>query len=150
MKMHFEISIDARLDTVWAALNNPNNMERWQQNFRSYTYISGDSGQVRSVSELRYNEKGEDIVLTETITEVRDGNFLAANYQSMRGRTTVVNRFGKIDVDKANWASWRNFIYTGFARLISPFVSGGIRKRMDGDLQRCKLMVETDEAGEAR
>lgn len=147
MKLNFEILIDATLDTVWAAFDNPDNMSRWQQNFHSYTHKSGEPGQPGSVAELVYNEKGKMIVLTETMTERRDANFLAGTYESVHGTTVIVNRFEKVDENTTRWASWCNFSFRGFMKFMSLFISGIIRKRTEGDMQRFKLMVESDQAG---
>ncbi len=124
-------------------------MGRWQQNFHSYTHLSGSPGRVGSVAELKFNENGKIVVLTETITERRDKSFLAGTYESARGTTTIVNRFEKSDEGTTSWESWCNFEFTGLMKLMSIFVSGLIRKRTEGDMQRFKLMVETDEAGKS-
>jgi len=147
MKLNFEISIDASLETVWSAFDNSDNIGRWQQNFQSHTRLSGAPGKVGSVAELRFKEKGKIVVLTETITERRDKQFLAARYESAHGRATIVNRFEKVDENTTRWSSWCNFTFTGFMRLLAPFVSSAIRKRTEGAMQRFKLMVETDKAG---
>jgi uncharacterized protein YndB with AHSA1/START domain len=147
VKLNFEILIDASIDTVWAAFDNPDNMGRWQQNFHSYTHKSGDPGQPGSVAELKFDEKGKIVVLTETVTERRAPDFLAGTYESTHGTTIIVNRFEEIDEITTRWASWCRFSFTGFMKFISLFIAGVIRKRTEGDMQRFKLMVETDEAG---
>lgn len=149
MKQRIEILIDANLDTVWKAFDNPQNLGRWQQYFHSCTQLSGDAGKVGSVSELRFNEKGKMLVLTETITERRDKHFLAATHESQRGKTTIVNRFEKLDSNITRWTTWHSYAFTGFTRLASSFFPGTIRKRLESDMQRFKLMVETDSAGSA-
>ena len=63
MKLNFEIVIDASLDTVWAAFDNPDNMRRWQTNFHSYTHMSGEPGRPGSIAELKINENGKIVVL---------------------------------------------------------------------------------------
>ena len=147
MKLNYEISIDAGLEKVWAAFDNPDNMSRWQQNFHSYTHISGDPGQPGSVAELVFDEKGKKVVMRETIAERREPVFLAGTYQSDHGTTVVVNHFAAIDGNTTRWSSWCKFDFTGFMRFMAPFIRSVIRKRTEGDMQRFKLMVETDEAG---
>lgn len=149
MKLNFEISIGASLDTVWAAFDNPDNKGRWQQNFHSYTHQSGEPGQPGSVAELRFNENGKMVVLTETVMERRAPDFLAATYESAHGTTLIFNRFEKVDDDTTRWTSWCSFSFKGFMKFMSLFVAGAIRKRTERDMQRFKLMVESDEASEA-
>jgi hypothetical protein len=150
MKLRIEISIDADLDTVWSTFDHPDNMGRWQRNFHSYAHLPGDPGKVGSVSELTFNENGKIVALTETITERRDNNLLTNTYESARGKTTIVNRFEKNYESTTRWTSWCNFTFGGFMKLMSPFISGLIRIRTEGDMQRLKLVVETDDAGATR
>ena len=149
MKLSFVVTIDADLDTVWGAFNNPDNMGRWQTNFDSYTHMSGEPGQPGSVAELMFNENGKNVVLTETITERREKSFLAGSYESTHGTTIIVNQFRAIDANQTLWTSWCKFSFKGFMKAMSLFISGAIRKRTEADMQRFKLMIETDEAGSA-
>ncbi len=146
MKLKFETVIDASVDTVWAAFDDPGNMPRWQQNLESFNHISGEPGQPGAMSELKYDEKGKEIVLRETITERREPNFLAGVYDSPMGKTLIVNHFEAVNENSTRWTSWSNFTFKGFMKILSLFVSGIIRKRTEADMQRFKLMVETDQA----
>ena len=146
MKLKFESVIDADLDTVWAAFENPDNMPRWQQNLESFRHISGQAGQPGAISELVYDEKGKRVILKQTITERRQPDFIASTYESPMGKTLIVNHFEAIDDESTRWTAWCNFTFQGFMKIMSLFVSGVIRKRTEGDMQRFKLMVETDHA----
>ncbi len=149
MKLTFDTVIDASLDTVWAAFDNPDNMVRWQQNLESFDHVSGEPGQPGAVAELVYDEKGKKVVLKETITERREPDFMARTYESPMAKTLLVNHFEAVGKDSTHWTSWCNFTFRGFMKIMSLFVSGAIRKRTEADMQRFKLMVETDQANVA-
>ncbi len=146
MKLKFETVIDASRDAVWAAFDNPENMTRWQQNLVSFNHISGEAGQPGAVSELTYDEKGKKVVLRETIMERREPDFLARTYESQVAKTLIVNHFEAVDENSTRWTSWCNFHLQGSMRLMTLFVSRSIRKRNEADMQRFRLMVETDQA----
>jgi hypothetical protein len=112
----------------------------------SFNHISGEPGQPGAVSELTYDEKGKKVVLKETITERRKPDFLARTYESKVAKTLIVNHFEAVDENLTRWTSWCNFTFRGFMRIMSLFVSGMIRKRTRADMERFKLMVETDQA----
>lgn len=150
MKLNYDQTIDASLETVWAAFDNPDNMGRWQQNFESFTHKSGEPGQPGAISELVFNEKGKMIVLKETITERREPDFLSGTYESDYGTTIIVNHFEATDANTTRWTSWCKFSFRGLMKFLSLFIAGSIRKRTEADMQRFKLMVETDEAGKAQ
>jgi len=146
MKLKFETMIDASVEAVWAAFDNPDNMPRWQQNLESFHHVSGKPGQPGAVSELIYDEKGKKVILKETITERRDPNLLAGTYESPMGTTLIVNHFEVVADKSTRWTSWCNFTFQGFMKIMSLFVAGIIRKRTEADMERFKLMVETDQA----
>lgn len=149
MKHKHEITIDASQEKVWSAFDNADNMCRWQKNFFSYTHLSGEPGKPGACAELVFDEKGKKVILRETITERREPDFLAGSYETDHGSTIIVNHFEALDESTTRWSSWCNFTFTGFMRFMSPFIGGVIRKRTEGDMERFKLMVETDEAGTA-
>ena len=146
MKQKFEVVIGASKEKVWAAMDNPDNMGRWQSGFHSYTHKTGDPGQVGSTAELVFDENGKHVALLETVTERREPDFIAGTYEADHGTTIIVNHFEAIDENSTRWTSWCNFQFRGLMKLMSIFVAGAIRKRTQGDMERFKLMVETDEA----
>jgi uncharacterized protein YndB with AHSA1/START domain len=149
MKLNFAVEIDASIDEVWPAFTNPDNISRWMQNFASFTPVSGEPGREGAVAEVVFNENGTRVVMKETITERRDPDFLAGTYETDHGSTVIVNHFEAIDDARTRWTSWCNFTFTGLMRFFSIFVGGAIRKRTEGDMQRFKLMVESDLAGKS-
>ena len=150
MKLESEVIIDANLEEVWSAFADVGNLARWQQDFVSCTHKSGVPGQPGSVAELSYDEKGRTVSLTETIAERREQEFLAASYRSRFGSTLIVNRFEALSSSATRWTMWCNFKFSGFMKLMSVFTGKAIRNRVEGDMQRFKLMVESDLSGAQR
>jgi hypothetical protein len=146
VKLNFDVTIVANLDAVWDAFDNPDNKVRWQTNFHSYEHRTGIPGQPGATAELTFDEKGKMVVLTETITERRDRSFLAGTYESVHGTTVIFNRFEEINGQQTHWHSWRRISFNGMMKVMLLFIGGTIRKRTEADMQRFKLMVETDEA----
>lgn len=146
MKLNFEQTINAPLQAVWSALDNPENLRRWMQDFESFSLKSGIPRRPGAVSTLVFNDGKKKILLEETITERREPVFLAATYKSDYGTTLIVNHFKAIDDSTTRWTSWCNFTFRGLMRLMSVFVAGVIRKRTESDMQRFKLLVESDAA----
>jgi len=144
MKTKFEVVIDASREDVWAAFDNPDNVPRWQSRFDGYTLKAGERGEPGSIAELVFDERGRKVRLIETITEKRKPDFLAAVYESPHGSTIIVNHFESLDDGGTRWSSWCNFRFRGLMRFMSLFVAGVIRRRTQGDMERFKLMVETD------
>jgi len=147
MKYNTEIVIDADPATVWAAFDNPDNMRRWQPTLKSFTQRSGEPGQPGAVAELVYDENGRNVVLTERITERRDPDFMAGSYESAWGTAVIVNHFEAMGENQTRWVSYWNHKFRGFFKLLVPFMKNSMCRRLDDDMQRFKLMVESDLSG---
>ena len=147
MKLKTEVIIDADRDTVWRLFDNPDNLSKWQPTLKSFTHKAGNPGQSDSVSELVYDEKGREVVMTETITARREPDFLAGTYESKWGSAVVVNHFENTGDGQTRWVGYWNHRFRGVMKILSLFMAGSIRKRSQDDMQRFKLFVETELAG---
>jgi uncharacterized protein YndB with AHSA1/START domain len=150
MKMKYEAEIKASRDLVWAIFDNPDNLSRWQPTLESFTHRAGKPGQPGAVSELVYREKGKKVIMTETIAERREPQFLAGTYESAWASTLIVNHLEKIDRNTTRFASYTNMRFKGIMKFMSLFIANSIRARAQADLDRFKLLVETEAEGRGK
>ena len=148
MKHKTEVLIDADRDTVWRYFDNPDNMTKWQPTLKSVRQVSGTPGQADAVSELVYNENGREVRLTETVTARREPEFLGGAYDSDWGNVVILNLFTQTHDGRTRWSSSSNHQFKGLTRFLSLFMAKSIRRRIDEDMQRFKLLVETEVAGD--
>lgn len=146
MKIRTEVVIDAGPKAVWQIFDNPDNMKKWQPTLKSFRTISGEQGQPGAISELIYDENGREVRMIEHVTERREPHFMAGTYASDWGKAIVVNQFEDLGDGRTRWVAWWNHTSRGFMRLLSPFMKRSMARRIDDDLQRFKLMVESESA----
>ena len=146
MKMKVEAEIRASRDFVWAVFDDPDNLPRWQPTLESFTHQTGDAGQPGARSELVYNENGKTITMTETVTERRKPQFMAGIYESARTKSLIVIHLEEIDDKTTRFVSYTNMKFKGMMKIFSVFIANSIRARVEADLNRFKLLVETDAA----
>ncbi len=146
MKIRVEAEIRASRDFVWAVFDNPDNLPRWQPTLESFTHQTGEAGQPRVSSELVYNENGKKITMIETVTERRKPQFMAGIYESARTTSLIVIHLEEIDDNTTRFVSYTNMKFKGIMRILSLFVGNSVRIRAEADLNRFKLLVETDAA----
>lgn len=144
MKVNVEVTIDASLESTWAAFLDERNQARWRNRLTAYRRTSGEQLQPGSVAELVYEDAGNENVVTETVTERRDRQFLAATYVTEGMTTLVVNRFESLDANACRLTAWANINFQGLRKWTSLFSGAALRKNFAADLQRFKLMVESD------
>jgi uncharacterized protein YndB with AHSA1/START domain len=148
MKARFEVIVNADRNTVWDAFDNPDNIPQWQPTLKSFTHKSGTPGEVGAITELVYDENDRELVMSETITERRRPDFMAGIYTTKGRKSLIVNYFEIIEGDKTRWVRHANHNFSGFMKLVSPFIRKTIFDRTDNDMQRFKLMIESQRACE--
>jgi uncharacterized protein YndB with AHSA1/START domain len=149
MKLRAEIDIDAGRETVWSAFATPANRPRWQTGLNEVQLISGEAGAVNSSYRLSFGN-GSASTAIESITEARRPDFLAVIVEDGRAKSLIVDTFTDAGDGGTRWQRFSNSRFHGIARLGAPFRIGAMRRRIEDDMQRFKLMVETEEAGRDR
>jgi len=144
MKIRSEVIIDATLKEIWRIFDNPDNMTKWQPTLKSFRTIEGEQGQPGAISELIYEENGREFRMIEHVTERREPYFMAGTYASDWGTAIVVNQFEDVGMGRTRWVAWWNHRSRGFMRFLSPFMKRSMANRLDDDMQRFKLMVESE------
>lgn len=148
MKHKTEVLIDADRATVWRIFDDADNMMKWQPTLKSFTHKSGTPGQLDAVSELIYDENGREVVMTETITARREQSFLGGTYESKWATVVIFNHFEQTDDGKTRWVSNTNYMFKGFMKIMALFMRKSICDRSEIDMNRFKLLVETQVAVE--
>ena len=146
MKHKTEIVIDANRAIVWRLFDDPDRMMEWQPTLKSFTHKSGTPGQPDAISELVYDENGREVVMTETITARREPSFLGGSYESTWGTVVIFNRFDVTEDGKTRWVVNTNYSFKGLMKIMALFMRKSICDRTDTDLNRFKLLVETEAA----
>jgi len=147
MKHKTEILIDADRATVWRIFDDPDNMTAWQPTLTSFTHKSGTPGQPDAVSELVYDENDREVVMTETITARREPDFLGGIYESRWATVVIFNHFEQTDAGQTRWVFSANYKFKGLMKIMAFFMRKSICSRSDTDMNRFKLLVETQLAG---
>ena len=146
MKLKAEVIIDADQEIVWRHFDDPDKLSKWQPTLESHDYVAGTPGQPDAVCELRYREKSRLRVVRETITARRAPDFLAGMRESGYSNAVVVNHFEDAGDGKTRWIAYWNYSFSGLAKFKTLFTHRGFRNRIEDDMQRFKLLVETAES----
>jgi len=149
MKFNSTVDISVARTQAWSAYEDMALRPGWQPALQSVERKSGVAGRPGAVTELTYGEGDRRIVMRETITERRQPDFRAAIFETEAARMLVVDTFETLGDGKTRWTSWVNVTYRGVARILSLFTAASMRKRIEADMQRFKLLVETRAAGAA-
>jgi hypothetical protein len=149
LTMKFSSSVDISVGhaAAWAAYANQATLPDWQPTLRSVEHRSGVPGQPGAVTELTYEEGGHRVVMLQTVTECRQPDFRASVCETAAARMLVVDTFETLPDGGTCWTSWVRVTFKGAMRVLALFSRTSIRKRIESDMQRFKLLVETRAAG---
>lgn len=146
VKLSGVIVLDANVETVWSALVDDRRRPRWQTEVIAVEPLSGTPGIVGATSRLVFDEQCNRSAIA-SLTEARRPDFAAFAIEEERSSSLVVHALGQIDERHTRWEVWTNTRFHGLAKVTAVFRSATLREILDYDMQRFKLMVETDEAG---
>ena len=148
--MEYTCSIIIHLprDRVVALFDDTANLKRWQPTLRSVELLEGLPGQVGSRSRLRYQQRGRDSDLIETVTVRALPERFTGTYEMPGTWIEVDNRFEVLDAEETRWTSaceWR--CQSLMIRLMTLVVPGMFRKQTQKFMQQFKDFAEnqTDE-----
>ena len=83
---------------------------------------------------------------TFTITEKRKPSFVAGIYESPWSKAIVVYHFEAIEENRTRWSVFANHQFSGIRKLTAAFNRNAILSHTEEDMQRLKLLVETESA----
>ncbi len=146
MKLKVEVIIDAEPEVVWRHFDDPDKLSKWQPTLESYSHVAGTPGQPDAICELHYMEKNRLRVVREIITARREPDFLAGIRESGYSNAVVVNHFEDAGDGKTRWVAYWNYSFTGVAKFKTLFTHRSFKIRIEDDMQRFKLLVETAES----
>ena len=147
--MKYEADIRASRDFVWATFDDPNNLSRWQPTLESFTHQAGEPGRPGAVSELAVEAGTVTRTFSIRALLIATGVaslYLAGTYDNAWATTLIVNHFDVVDDSTTRFVSYTNMKFKGIMRIMALFVARSIRSRAEADLNRFKLLVETESA----
>jgi ligand-binding SRPBCC domain-containing protein len=146
MKVTTSLIINKPVVMVWNFFDNPDNLGKWLTDFKRFEPVSGMQGHIGSKSRHFYNQKGKELILEEEITARQKYHHLAGKLSNTSMTALVDTVFtdlhdGRTQMDITNDMSFLTFPY----KLMTPFISGSIRKRQQGDYEKLKKAIEATE-----
>ena len=142
MKYTTEVIINLPRLRVIELFDNVENMYKWQEGLKSYKVLSGNPGQEGSRSEMVYEGRKGDLVMTETITK-RDFPDEFHGIHKARGvYNEIFNYFIEIEKNKTIWRTLSVFRFRGLMTLMAPFMKTAFTKNTLLNMERFKTFAE--------
>ena len=142
MKYTSQVTINLPRARVIELFDNPDNLKLWQEGLQSFEHVSGTAGEPGAKSKLVYATDRRRIEMIETVT-LRDlPDAFNGTYDAQGVHNIQNNRFIEDGPERTRWVSESEFQFSGFMRLLSPFIQGSIRKESQKLLEDFKAFAE--------
>ena len=143
-KIETSIQIKASAERVWGVFTNSELTSQWLTGLKSSETISGRPLEVGSKHRMVFDEKGKDMVLIETVTNVQENREYAfsMSHESMSSlnKVQLFENDGQTEILQSVEIKPRSFMF----KLFMPFMKGTMKKRMNGDLVKLKNLIENN------
>ncbi len=145
MKYTTEITINLPRLRVIELFDNVENMYKWQEGLKSFKVVSGDPGREGSRSEMVYEGRKGDLVMTEIITKRDFPDEFHAIYKARGVYNEMYNYFLEMKGDETTWRTFSVFRFRGLMSLMAPFMKPAFTKNTLLNMERFKTFAENHE-----
>jgi len=129
----------------FAVFNNPFNRKKWMPGFKSITTMSGLPNQVGSTYELIFEEGGEEIILTEEVTEFERNKLFAFNMSNevfnSKIKITFEEEDGKTRITSTSVVTGSNMMF----RSMFPFMKSVMEEKDKEMFTSLRDFIESDD-----
>ncbi len=136
------VTVNAPVSKTFAVFNDTANLRKWMNNFKSIKNISGEENEVGSKWELRYDENGRDLVITETVTAFEQDKLFGFDMEDEFAKFHIDIRFEESNGKTVIWQTSTGAGKGMAAKSMIAIMSGGIEKQQQEMYDKLKTLVE--------
>lgn len=144
MKYSTEVTIHLPREKVVELFDNHNNLYKWQAGFKSHSVLEGTPGQEGCRSELVYEGRRGDLVMTETVKQNHLPESYHVEYRSRGVYNEMRNRFEEAGPDRTLWRAENLFRFRGLMALMAPFLKTAFRSNTILHMERFRTFAENE------
>ena len=145
MKYTTEILINLPRSRVIELFDSTENLKHWQPGLLGFTHLEGKPGEECARSELVYEGRKGDLVMTETITKKQLPEQFHMTYRSRGVYNEVENWFTEKEPGLTLWRTENFFRFGGIMMLMVPFMKQAFIHNSMLHMDRFKLFAENPE-----
>jgi hypothetical protein len=139
-----EIVVDKPMAEAWAVSQDEEKMPDWLEGFQRIEEISGTPGTVGAVSDIYFNSGGEEMVIRETIKDVKPDEsttmFFETEFMNMDYVLSIAPMDGKTKISSTTKAVGNGL----FAKSVMALIGSSLKAQEDGNLANLKKVIESN------
>jgi len=138
-----EVIINLSRIRVIELFDSVSDLERWQPGLKSHRVISGVAGREGCRTELVYEARNGDLVMTETVTKRNFPDEYHTLYESRGVTNQMFNHFSEPEAGRTRWQTVNVFRFRGLMALMAPLMKTAFRKNTLLNMERFKSYAES-------
>lgn len=143
MKFSCSVDINKPRAEVVALFDNPDHMQYWQDGFLRFERISGKHGEVGSKNKIVYDQKGKEMVLTETIKVYDLPREMTGIYEHKMMDNEMQNIFTELSPTQTRWVAHIHYYRVkGFLKIVAFLFPGMFKKQVQKWMDQFKAFAE--------
>ena len=137
-----EITVEKPAAESWAVVQDEEKMSEWLPGFQKIEQISGTPGAVGAVSNVYFDNDGQQMSIRETITEIVPDESISMTFEddfmNMDYKMSVTSINGKTKINSTTTAVGNGMI----SKSIMALIGGSIKAQEEVNLVNLKKTIE--------
>ncbi len=144
MKYATEITIHLPREKVVGLFDNHDNLYKWQAGLKNHSVTEGTPGKKGCRSELVYEGRKGDLVMTETVILNDLPEAFHVEYRTKGVYNEMQSRFEEAGPERTVWHAENLFRFRGLMALMAPFLKNAFRSNTILNMERFKTFAENE------
>ena len=137
-----EIIVEKPLTETWAVLQDQEKLSEWLPGFQKMKHVSGTPGTIGAVSNVYFDNDGQNMIIKETITDIKPNESISMSYESdfmnMDYKLRVTSVDGKTKINSITTTEGNGII----SKSIMALMGGSLKKQEETNLSNLKKTIE--------
>lgn len=137
-----EITVNKSAKESWAVMSDESSLPKWIKGFKKIELIEGTPNTVGAVSNVYIEEQGEEMIMKETVTAVKENEHLAMtftmDFMDMDYDIYFKEQNGKTVITSKSTTTGNGMI----AKSMISFMKGSMEAQEDENLMNLKNLIE--------
>ncbi len=137
-----EITVEKPLAEAWAAAQDEEKLADWLPGLQKIEHISGTPGTVGAVSDVYFDNNGQQVIIRETITDIVPNTSISMTYESdfmnMEYTLSMTDIDGKTKINSSTTTVGNGM----FSKSLMALMGGSIKAQEETNLANLKKTIE--------
>jgi len=137
-----EVIVNKPAKEVWAVMSDESKLPEWIKGFKKIELISGTANSVGAISKIYVEDRGEEMIMEETVTNIKPNELLAMtftmDFMDMDYEMSLEENDGKTLIKTKSKTAGNGM----FAKSMVSFMKSSMKLQEDENLNNLKIIIE--------